>query len=256
MQLLRDVYLVSGRHFFNTSGSNVADCNVYAVRTSEGIILVDCGYDDNSVAMIDRNLAYWGMNPKDIKYIFLTHSHFDHTGACRAFKERGAKLVAHPTVAEALARGDERTIHYAFMRGDFPTCSVDKAVDDGDRIQVGDWTFDVLNVPGHTEGNLIFVTEKDGRRIMFTGDFVFHERPLTTDETIAWNGGTEFDTDKFLESLLRVQRIRADALLPGHYGFLLYDGATIVDRALVVALRAWGNKFAERREVADASAGA
>ena len=245
MQLLSNIYLVGGLHFFRTKAS-VADCNVYAVRTQEGIVLIDCGYDDDSLNTIFHNLEYWGMDPKDIQYVFLTHSHFDHTGNAKALQDRGAKIVAHHTVADALATGDERTIHYAFRRSDFPVCQVDIKLDKRETIQLGGWTFEALNVPGHTEGSMVYLTECDGQKVIFVGDFVFHERPPTTDESLAWNGGTEFNTDKFIDSLLRIRRIRVDVLLPGHNGFLMAKGSTLVDDALVIALRAWGNKYAER----------
>jgi glyoxylase-like metal-dependent hydrolase (beta-lactamase superfamily II) len=243
---LRDVFLVGGRHFFATNRA-YADCNVYAIRTEAGVILVDTGYDEASIATIDRNLRYWGMDPADVNYVLLSHSHFDHAGNARAFQERGAKLFAHPTVREALRAGDERTIHYAFDRADFPTCEVDVAVDDGDTIELGGCRLEVISIPGHSDGSLVYRTRRDGREVLFVGDFTFHERMPTTEGSLAWNGGTEFHTDKFIDSLLRVQRIRADVVLPGHWGFLLENGATIIDKALVVALRAWGNRYSGRR---------
>jgi hydroxyacylglutathione hydrolase len=246
MQLLRNLYLVGGSHFFPGSRRGGADCNVYAVRTDEGVVLVDSGYDEQSLAVIDGNLRYWGMDPQEVRYVLLTHSHYDHTGNARALQERGAKLMAHHTVADALAKGDERTIHYAFGRADFPTCQVDVPLGERDVIQVGRSAFEAINVPGHSDGSVVYLTECEGKKVMFVGDFVFHGRPATTDGLLAWNGGTEFNTDKFIDSLMRMQRLRVDALLPGHSSFLLTNGSSLVDQGLVVALRAWGNRYAER----------
>jgi glyoxylase-like metal-dependent hydrolase (beta-lactamase superfamily II) len=247
LQLLHDLYLVGGNHFFPNSRRAGADCNVYAVRTDEGVVLVDCGYDEGSLATIDGNLRYWGMAPEDVRYVLLTHSHFDHTGNARALKERGAKLVAHRTVAEALALGDERTIHYAFGRADFPTCQVDVILGERDTVRVGRWTFEAINVPGHSDGSMVFLTECEGKKVLFVGDYVFHGRPQTVEGMLAWNGGTEFDSDRFIDSLLHTQRLRVDVLLPGHFSFPMTNGALDLDTALVVALRAWGNRYAGRR---------
>lgn len=248
MQILKDLYLVGGRHFFNTD-VKVADCNTYAVNTDDGIVLIDCGYDAGSLAMIDRNLRYWGLDPADIRYVLLTHSHLDHTGNVKILQERGASIIAHHTVGDALTSGDERTIHYAFDRADYPVCQIDRRLGEREVVEIGSWRFEAINAPGHSDGTMVYVTECDGKKVMFIGDFVFHERALNTDETIAWNGGTEFDTDKFLDSLVCIQRIRADVVLPGHYGFLVQNGSTMIDKALVVALRAWGNQYAKRRRV-------
>lgn len=247
MQLLSRIYLVGGRHFFLTTRAD-ADCNVYAVRTEEGVVLVDCGYNEVSLRAIFQNLEYWGMDPGDIRYVLLTHSHFDHTGNAKALHDRGAKIVAHRATADALATGDERTIHYAFYRADFPVCPVDVELGEHETFRIGEFTFEAINVPGHTEGSTVYLTECDGRRVMFVGDFAFHGRPETPEHSLAWNGGTEVDTDEFLDSLLRIQQIRVDALLPGHYGFLLANGSAIVDNALMIALRAWGNKYSQRRQ--------
>ncbi len=246
MQLLSNIYLVGGRSFFLTLRAD-ADGNVYAVRTDEGVVLIDCGYNDVSLRTIFDNLRYWGMDPDAIRYVLLTHSHFDHTGNARALRDRGAKIVAHHTVVDALAAGDERTIHYAFNRADFPVCPVDIALGDHETIDIGGWRFEAINIPGHSDGSMVYLTECDGKKVMFAGDFVFHERPPTVEGSLAWNGGTEFDTDKFIDSLLRMQQVRVDVLLPGHFGLLLANGSAAIDHALVVALRAWGNRYAERR---------
>jgi glyoxylase-like metal-dependent hydrolase (beta-lactamase superfamily II) len=246
VQVVHDVYLVGGRHFYLTIRDD-ADCNAYAVKTTEGVVLIDPGYSSVSLETIFRSLRYWRMNPDDVRYVLLSHSHFDHTGNARELQRRGAKLVAHHAAADALAAGDERTIPYAFYRGDFPTCEVDVRVSDGDVVALGDKRFRVIGVPGHTNGSVAYLTEAGGKSVLFVGDFVFHERPETTEGSLAWAGGTEHDTDAFLESLLKIQQLRVDVLLPGHNGFLVEQGTAIVDRALTVALRAWGNKFAERR---------
>jgi glyoxylase-like metal-dependent hydrolase (beta-lactamase superfamily II) len=249
VQLLHDLYLVGGNHFFPTGRRAGADGNVYVVRTDAGVVLVDCGDDADSLATIDGNLRYWGVAPDDVRYVLLTHSHFDHTGNARALQARGAKLVAYRTVAEALALGDERTIHYAFGRADFPTCRVDVVLGERDTVRVGRWAFEALSVPGHSDGSMVVLTECEGKRVLFVGDDVFHGREPTVEwptGMLAWNGGTEFDAAKFLDSLVRTQRLRVDVLLPGHFSFPLTNGALDLDLALAVALRAWGNGYAGR----------
>lgn len=82
--------------------------------------------------------------------VLLTHHHNDHTGGVPALLQRWPRL---PVVAPH----DER-IGTATQR-----------VGEGDRVAIADWTFGVLDLPGHTRSHIGFV----GHDHLFCGDTLF-----------------------------------------------------------------------------------
>ena len=51
----------------------------YVVETSEGLVVVDTGYDKDG-DLLANNVRSLGLDPSKIKVILLTHFHFDHAG--------------------------------------------------------------------------------------------------------------------------------------------------------------------------------
>lgn len=90
----------------------------------------------------------------NIKYIFNTHHHFDHTeGNAELKKLTGAKIVMH-------ALEDD------FVRGD---SKADIRLTDEKIFKVGDITFQIFHTPGHSPGGLCLYAEGQ----LFTGDTLF-----------------------------------------------------------------------------------
>ena len=82
--------------------------------------------------------------------ILLTHHHHDHIGGVGELLERWPSL---PVIAP-----DDERLTVASRR-----------VGDGDRVQVGEWGFDTLAVPGHTVSHIAF----HGHGLLFCGDTLF-----------------------------------------------------------------------------------
>ena len=81
MQLTERVYLCgSGALGLSAKG----DCHTYAIRDQQDLAMVDCGMMENPEAII-ANLKKDGLDPARVKFILLTHAHFDHIGGCEDF---------------------------------------------------------------------------------------------------------------------------------------------------------------------------
>lgn len=92
----------------------------------------------------------------NLKYILLTHNHFDHIGALAEL--RSALKV--PVAAHAL-------------EADRLPLPLDITLEDGDTISFGDIELKVLHTPGHTRGSLCFLTDK----YLISGDTIFPGGP-------------------------------------------------------------------------------
>ncbi|MCB1722339.1 MAG: hydroxyacylglutathione hydrolase [Chromatiaceae bacterium] len=90
----------------------------------------------------------------ELRAILITHKHGDHVGGIRGLKERWPGAVVYGPAGE-------------------PIKSLERRLHGGDRITLNDLgvTFDVLDVPGHTEGHIAYHDANDG--MLFCGDTLF-----------------------------------------------------------------------------------
>ena len=102
----------------------------------------------------DPVLAYVSEHGIEIKTIFNTHRHFDHT-------DGNAKL-REVTGCEIIGPDKDRV----------PT--LDRVVEDGDRLSFGPAEIRVISTPGHTESDVCyFMTRPDRDSVLWTGDTLF-----------------------------------------------------------------------------------
>ena len=131
---------------------------VYAITTSEGIILIDSGYEGQEESVLMPGLAQLGLDPSEIEYVIIAHGHRDHFGGARYLQDRfGVRVVMAPAdwdfVEQAAAGSDA-----------LPPPTRDLDAVDGMSITLGDTEVNVVAVPGHTPGaiGLIFPVEDGG----------------------------------------------------------------------------------------------
>lgn len=140
--------------------------NCYIVvdeNKKEGMVIDPAGECEKILDMLN----ILGVN---LKYIYLTHCHSDHTGALEELKEKtGAKLLIHRIESENLK---DKNINLSTELGiKNVEIEADARVDDGDILHVGDIELKVIHTPGHTNGGSSLYIEKE--KIVFTGDTIF-----------------------------------------------------------------------------------
>lgn len=143
-----------------------------------------------------------------LKYVLLTHGHFDHImGAYGLQKEAGAKVVIHELDADHLT--DPRK---SLAEGNVPEpqqpVNADILVKEGDALSLGEEMITVMHTPGHTEGGVCYIIEKD--RVILSGDTLFC---MTAGRTDFFDGSDE----KMVASLKKLVALDGDyKVLPGH----------------------------------------
>lgn len=178
-------------------GSMDNNCYLLIDEKTNYSALVDCTvYNQDMIDLIGNT---------DLKYILLTHGHYDHIIGAKQVKEQyGCKLAISAEDAPMLTSG---TLSLAAFCGS-PQNNVDPDVllKDNDEIQLGETKITVLATPGHTKGSVCYLTE-DG---VFSGDTLFRASCGRTDFP---NGSAE----EMRSSLKRLRELKGDLkVYPGH----------------------------------------
>src|SRR5262245_29336695 len=169
---------------------------------------------------IIEGLTKLGLNPRDIKYVIISHAHGDHDqGAAELQKRYGAKVVMGAPDWEATLQRP------ATAAGGVPKRDI-AVGPDGTKLTLGDTTVEIVATPGHTPGTLsyVFPVKDQGRTVV-----------------VAYSGGTltgAFGTDgarwdEYVASQRKIAKAAADAgasvLVSNHSE---YDGAYTKARLL------------------------
>ncbi len=215
VKVISDIYLVGGGEY---GLSPVGDwCNVYLIDGGDELALIDSG-SGLGVSRIIENIVSEGFDPRRIRYLFLTHSHFDHVGGAYFIQKLTNCLVLiHENEADALEKlGEETLIKYSNI-GKISPPKVNVRLKGGEEFRVGRHVLRVIHTPGHTSGSICIFMEVDGRKVLFTGDTVFARG------RIGWFNTPGSDLNDYRKSLRRLLDLRPDVILPGHGTFVLHN---------------------------------
>jgi glyoxylase-like metal-dependent hydrolase (beta-lactamase superfamily II) len=145
--------------------------SVLLLENDDGWTLVDTGVD-GSVERIEEALASLGSGPRDLKRIFITHQHDDHTGGLKRLLEWAPHVEVGASEHEARVisgelpydPSDNRFVRFMTRNAQPPGIPVAQTLDEGDLVS----GFRVICTPGHTPGHVSLLRDADG--LLFTAD--------------------------------------------------------------------------------------
>lgn len=197
-QLTKNVWVETGKR-----GSNHG-----VVTTSEGVVLIDGPHKPSDALRHKAFVATLG----PVRYILNTEPHGDHWTANAYFD---APAVAHEGVRRRIAEtnmaeytqrlrtfGPEEPQH--LQHGYTPNPPVITFTNQL-RLHVGDHTFHLINMPGHTPYQAAIVIEEEG--VVFTSDNIFCKVHTWLQEA---------DPGRWHQALRSLAALPHDTFVPGH----------------------------------------
>jgi metallo-beta-lactamase class B len=135
-------------YFFGQS-----EYSVWAITTSQGIIVLDTIFDYSVEEEVANGMKKIGLDPANIKYAVVSHAHPDHAGGAKFLQEHyGTRVIMSAADYDMLDRGN----------GTKP--NRDMVATDGQKLTLGDTTVTLYITPGHTPGTIssVFPVKDNG----------------------------------------------------------------------------------------------
>lgn len=181
------------------------DCNLL-VLTGDRPTLVDTGF----AAHATETSYLAGEHTPFVHTVVNTHWHSDHVGGNHHFQSGGARIVGSRPDAADLQGRDPGCCVAEYLDQPVPPYGIDTTVGDGDLLDLGEHTWRVVAVPGHTPGHLALWSPDE--HVLVVGD------TLSTYD-VGWvnvmrDGPAGIDDS--LDSLHRLRELDARVIVPGH----------------------------------------
>ena len=118
-----------------------------------------------------------------VKHILLTHLHVDHITSARWLADKTGADVCGSALDDSLGQDLPEQVAHFRINVEVEPLTVDRNLADGDTLQLGDETIQVLHVPGHSPGGLAFYLPQSA--LLISGDTIFNGSVGRTD---LWGG--------------------------------------------------------------------
>jgi glyoxylase-like metal-dependent hydrolase (beta-lactamase superfamily II) len=204
-------------------------CNIWLVKGRDRALLVDTGLGVVSLATAIHDLLDQPVTAA------ATHYHFDHTGSLHEFDDRIAHVASVPYLKDSSAMGGalhragfgetewqeyinagyelDDELLFALPEADFEIdayavapCPPTRTLAEGDVIDLGDRTFTVLHLPGHSPDSIGLFDETDGT--LFSGDAVY-DGPLL-------DNGDDASISDYIVTMERLRMLPVRVVHGGH----------------------------------------
>jgi metallo-beta-lactamase class B len=205
--------VVANIYYVGTAG-----VSAFLITDPKGHILLDGGLPE-SARLIAGNIQKLGFKLEDVEYLLNSHAHFDHSGGLAELKRlTGARMIACAGDRPAL---DSGRVDYRDTPP-FSAVKVDRVVEDGGEVRIGEAAMTALLTPGHTKGCTSWRT-----RVFHSGkpmDVVFSCSLTVAGQDLVGDHGYPEAVDDFRSSFAKLRALKADIFLANHGSFFDLEG--------------------------------
>ena len=136
------------------------DANNYLLIDGDEAVLIDCSEVKPEILK--------ELEGEKLKYILLTHGHFDHVLGINGMKEKtGAKVFVNKNDVARMEESASIMKTFGVQGVEIP--HADGFINDGDIIEFGNTKIKAIATPGHTEGGMCYLVDDK----LFSGDTLF-----------------------------------------------------------------------------------
>ena len=192
--------------------------NVYFYTKNGRTIMIDAGYN---YERLEEKMGWLDISPSSIEEILLTHLDTDHVGAVEKDSEgifKSAKLYIGETESKYLTGELRRRVLFKLYK--LPKVDIENEIEllqDGDVFYIGDIKVEVILVPGHTLGHLVYLIDD---AYLFTGDTIWFgsDGGYSFLNSLAEDNALSIRSLERLEKLLK-ERGLSPKIISGHTGW-------------------------------------
>jgi len=214
--------VTEGVYFIQGQDEMIPDSHVYLIGkpSSKDLTLVDVGLVGRGKYKL-QSVTKAGIELSSIKRVIMTHTHLDHIGCLAEILKEipSAELWIHALEAEPIEQGDDRPVYGMQMfkqmcqtqyrlKDDAFKFKVHRKLQTGDTLEIGDMSWEILHIPGHSMGGIALYHKGEG--ILIPGDVIYADYAIGRFDLYG------ADASQLKDSLMKLADLKVDVLLPGH----------------------------------------
>jgi hydroxyacylglutathione hydrolase len=142
------------------------NCTLIWCEATKKAVVIDPGGD------VPKIMAAIQQTKVNVEKIWLTHGHIDHVGGAAELRDALKVEIEGPHIADKFLLDNVVTSGARFGMTGVRDFAPDRWLAEGDRVAVGELSFDILHCPGHSPGSVVFYNKE--MRFAHVGDVLFN----------------------------------------------------------------------------------